>query len=480
MRASLLAALSLPLAGVPPAFAEVPAGLVQKLKPSIVNVEKSVTVGLETEGGGRSKASAFIVDAKRGILATNRHVSGVSPARFKIVFENGQSAEARILHHDAWHDFALLKLDMAGIDFPLEQVELGESSGLKEQQDVVMIGNNDAQEYSVKFGKVSNLVLDKGQRHSATIQTTFDRAGGSSGSPVFDEKGRVVALHFAGTDTTSFELKVEYLRDALGPLQRGGRVLRGEAGLDLKLLFESDARKHFGLPDDVAKKIRALRTGLKHVVAVESRVPGTRAEKEFLPGDVIVTVDGQWIGDDLYRFDRIVDSKAGGEVAIGAYRNGKSFEVRLPVGEAEASKITKFARFGGGVLHDPTPELRLDNNISASGVFLSQAEAGSSFSTLGNELGRGSQRYLTLVEGVNGIPTPDLEAFVAAVRPLKDRDEVYFLVRDQHSHNTNIQAVPVKLDLRFSPLTVSEWSPETLDWTERKPADAADPASGKK
>lgn len=440
------------------------AALVADLKPSVVNVERSATVALNTDQAGRAKASGFIVDARRGIIATNRHVAGTGPSLVKIVFENGQSTNARLLHYDAWHDFAFLRIDPPSVDFQLREVRLGDSFALQEQEDVLLIGNNDGQEYSVKFGKVSNLVLDKGVRHSATIQTTFDRTGGSSGSPVFNVNGEAVAIHFAGSDTTSFELRIEYVKDALDEIRRNGHVRRGDIGLDLKLLLVSDAEKHFHLPAPLVKKVLGVRPGLKHMIAVESRVPGTPASDAFLPGDLLLTVDGVWIGDDLYRLDRIVNAKVGSDVAFSAIRNGREFSVRLPVRDAEALKARRFARFAGGVFQDLTPEVGLANDVQVEGVLLTQAEKGSSMSGLGSESTSSSGRYLVLVEKVNGSPTPNLDAFLHAVRPLRNREHVHFLIRDRNAHDTGVQALPVTLDLKFSPLEVWVWSARDLDW----------------
>ncbi|MDD5627562.1 MAG: trypsin-like peptidase domain-containing protein [Elusimicrobia bacterium] len=457
MKIAVLAAL------LSPARAAIDGALVAKLKPTVVNIERSWTVGLNSEGSGRGRASGFIVDAARGIIATNHHVAGSGPSLFKIVFANGQSTDARLLHYDPWHDFAFLKVEPGRLGFPLREAALGDSFALREQDDVVMIGNNDVHEYSVKFGKVSNLVLEKGVRHSAAIQTTFDRAGGSSGSPVFDSRGRAVALHFAGTETTSFELKIDYLKDALVRLQAGAPVRRGDAGLELGLILVSDARKHFRLPEALARRVLALRPGLKYMISVGSRVPGTPASDKLLPGDQILSVDGAWVGDDLYRFDRIVDGKVGGEVEVRAVRAGEELTVRLPVRDAEALKATRFARFAGGVLQELTPELRLRHDLRSDGVFLSAAETGSSMSFLGR--GR-NERYLIVIEGVNGRPTPDLDAFIAATRGLRDREHAYFIVQDKNETKTDIKAVPVTLDLRYSPLEVWEWSPQKLDWVK--------------
>ena len=436
-----------------PLFAEISEGLVARYKPVVLNVEKSSSVGLNGESPGQSKATGFIVDAKRGIIATNRHVTGTSPCRVKVVFENGQSAEARLLHYDPWHDFGFFQIDPRKLDFPLQEAVLGSSTGLKEQDEVFMIGNNDAQEYSVKYGRVTNLVLDRGSRHSATIQTSFDRAGGSSGSPVFNAKGEVVAIHYAGTDTTSFELRIEYVKDALDQLRAGKGMRRGEIGVALSLELVSDAQKHFHLPDALAKEVKAVRSDLKRMIIVHSRIPGLSAYDSLLPGDLILAADGTPLGDDLYKFDRIVDGKTGGAVELRAVRNGREFTAKLAVKDAEAMKTARFAQFAGGVFQDLTPELRYPGAVETAGVFLGRTDPGSSMSGVGSGV---------IIVAVNGTPTPDLDAFIAAARPLKDRDAIYLLVRD--SRSAAMRAIPVLLDLKFLPLKVTRWSAADEDW----------------
>src|SRR5262245_27038034 len=84
-----------------PAAAEIPAEMVARLKPLVVNIEKTVPIGINGEAKSyNSAATGFVVDARRGIIATNAHVTGTSPCRVKIVFDNGRTTQARLLHYD--------------------------------------------------------------------------------------------------------------------------------------------------------------------------------------------------------------------------------------------------------------------------------------------------------------------------------------------------------------------------------------------
>ena len=150
-------------------------------KPMVVNVETSSEIVFETETKGTSFATGFVVDAARGIIATNRHVTGSSPAYVKINFHDGSFTEARILYYDPTHDFGFYQINPAEVDFQLQAVELGEWNSLSLGDELLLIGNNEKEEYTIKFGRITNLNVNKGDRHSSYIHTTFDRTGGSSG-----------------------------------------------------------------------------------------------------------------------------------------------------------------------------------------------------------------------------------------------------------------------------------------------------------
>lgn len=443
---------------------EISSELVTRLKPGVVNVEYLTSIGLDNSPTGKFSATGFVVDAAKGIIATNHHVTGTGPTKFKITFENGFSTEAKAIYYDAWHDFGFLQYDPAKLSFTPLTLPLISSSNLHEQDEVFMIGNNDAQEYSIKFGRVTNLVLTKGSRHSATIQTSFDRAGGSSGSPVFNQKGEVVAIHYSGTDTTSFELKGDYLLDALLPLRSGTPVVRGDAGLVLDVELISEARSHLHFPENAANEIFKMRPGIKRLILVTGCIPSMPAADKLQPGDVITAVDGHPIGDDLYLIDHLVDLDTGKSAVFEVYRGGNELKVSLAVKAAENLKSHRFLQFAGGVIQTPTPDLRFRNNISDNGVYLTHADSGSTMSTLGYPDDAGGSSYRIMILAVNGMLTPDLESFLKAIVPLRDGDKIYMTILDKNSRSSGPRARLLDLDIKYYPLKDSNWQLQNHDW----------------
>jgi len=442
--------------------------LILSQKKCVVNIEQNITHCLNSEKVGVFSGSGFIVDAAEGIIATNYHIAGTSPQQVKITFENGESTEALVLHYDVWHDFAFYKVDVNTLHFPLQEAKLGDSFSLEEQAEVFLIGNNDDREYSVKVGTVTNLTVDGGKRHSHCMQTSFDRTGGSSGSPVFDSNGMVVAIHTSGTNTSSFELRIEYLIDALEQLKVGKKVQRGDIGVELELIRLSDACLHFSLPIEVANKIKSTREDLKYVCYIHKMVPLSSSPTSLKPGDMIIELDGQLIGDNIYLFDKLIDEKVGQTVDISTYRNGEKMTFNIHVEDVEKTKVKKFALFAGGVFHDITSYVRGKFETHGEGVFLSHVVKGSCLTGLGSEIKDQPMSYATVLEEISGHPTPNLEAFICAVKKLlaSEKRHINVLSRNLRDYRTCLKPKPIILDLKFCPLRVFEYSPTQLNWVE--------------
>lgn len=431
-------------------------------KPMVVNVETSSEVVFETETKGTSFATGFVVDAARGIIATNRHVTGSSPAYVKINFHDGSFTEAQILYYDATHDFGFYQINPAEVDFELQAVKLGAWEELALGDELLLIGNNEKEEYSIKFGTIANLNVNKGDRHSSYIHTTFDRTGGSSGSPVWSTTGEVVAIHARGTDTSSFELPIDYLFDALELIRNKMPIARGEIGVDLDLISIGEAIKHFNFPDALRKEIGPSKAGTPKVIQIESIVPRTTGETILRASDIIYRINNELIRDDLYTFDAILNQHVGKTVNLDIYRNGENLSLDVPVENLEHKKVRRFVRFGGAVFHDITPQLRRILYLEADGVYLPHADAGSSFSRVGLQERNGNSKVVIL--DINGKQIRNLDDFIEACKTISDGQHTYVVVRDFNLFDSSPTPKSLTVNLKFGPLQQFEWNSDKLDW----------------
>ena len=433
-------------------------------KPMVVNVETSSEVVFETETKGTSFATGFVVDAERGIIATNRHVTGSSPAYVKINFHDGSFTEAQILYYDPTHDFGFYQINPAEVDFELQAVELGEWGELALGDELLLIGNNEKEEYSIKFGTIANLNVNKGDRHSSYIHTTFDRTGGSSGSPVWNTAGEVIAIHARGTDTSSFELPIDYLFDALELIRNKMPIARGEIGVDLDLISIGEAIKHFNFPNALRKEIGPSKAGTPKVIQIESIVPRTTGETILRASDIIYRINNELIRDDLYTFDAILNRHVGKTVNLDIYRNGENLSLEVPVENLEKKKVRRFVRFGGAVFHDITPQLRRILFLEADGVYLPHAVAGSSFSRVGLQERNGNSKVVIL--DINGKQIRNLDDFIEACKTISDGQHTYVVVRDFNLFDSSPTPKSLTVNLKFGPLQQFEWNQAVLDWKE--------------
>jgi S1-C subfamily serine protease len=435
---------------------------IEDYKPMVVNIETSSEVVFETESKGTGFATGFVVDAERGIIATNRHVTGSGPSYVKINFFDGSFTEAKELYYDPTHDFGFYKIDPAETDFALRAAKLGSWRQLQLGDEILLLGNNDKEEYSIKFGRVANLNVNKGDRHSSYIHTTFDRTGGSSGSPVWNTAGEVIAIHARGSDTSSFELPIDYLVEALRRLQAGESLQRGEIGIDAELISIGEAIKHFGLPSHCHQEIGQNPAGPPKVVQIDSIIPRSNAVGILRASDILYRVEGKLLRDDLYELDALLNQRVGSSVDLQVCRNGEFLDLSVPVDNLENHKIQRFALLAGSVFHDITPRLRRMLFFEGDGVFLSFADPGSSFSRAGQVSRQGNAKVV--VQELNGHPVRNLEDLVQAARELQDGHHTYLVVRDFNLFDSSPTPKSITVNLQFGPLKVFSWNPQLLEW----------------
>ena len=165
-----------------------PPEVVRALKKTVVNIDLATPVALVDDKRTAATGTGFVVDAARGLVVTNRHISTVSPTVYQVRFNDGSFAPARCVYYDVAQDFAVLKVDPSETTYNLTAVELGPAESLRVGDPVLIIGNNEGYVFSAIEGVVSDLRAlsdTAGVRPSLDIETTFDSSSGSSGSPVW-------------------------------------------------------------------------------------------------------------------------------------------------------------------------------------------------------------------------------------------------------------------------------------------------------
>jgi S1-C subfamily serine protease len=197
----LSACASQPAAKAPDAHASAPhamspAEIAARALPAVVTVKTAQSLG-----------TGFVVRAD-GWVATNLHVVwDGSPV--KITLHDGRVLEVvEVLAASQKHDLALLRVEAQ--DLPT--LALGDSDAMHPGDPVVAIGNPLGLEDTVSNGLVSG--RRKVDQNLEVLQVSAPIAPGSSGGPVFNDRGEVIAIAeqvVKGEESLAFGVPVHYL-----------------------------------------------------------------------------------------------------------------------------------------------------------------------------------------------------------------------------------------------------------------------------
>ena len=152
----------------------------------------------DSSGNITAMGSGFIVSSD-GIVVTNYHVIEDAYAAEAVLEDGTKYAVEGVFNYNKDSDIAVLKLKGAQ---NLPAVTLGDSDLVEIADKIVAIGSPEGYKNTVSDGIVSGLNRDSTVRKGKDIQITAGIANGSSGGALFNMKGEVIGITYAGINTT--------------------------------------------------------------------------------------------------------------------------------------------------------------------------------------------------------------------------------------------------------------------------------------
>ncbi len=437
---SVASAIVLATTAAPPADWE---QTLDEVVPAVVAIRGAAPRAFDTGKAISGVATGFVVDAELGLVLTNRHVVRPGPGTAEAVFADHEEVELRAVYRDPVHDFGFFRYDPADVRF-MEPAELALApEAARVGLEIRVVGNDAGEKLSILEGTLARLDREapsygKGRYNDFNtfyIQAASGTSGGSSGSPVIDADGQVVALN-AGSNrksASSFYLPLDRVVRALELIRGGQPVTRGTVQATLRHA-PYDELGRLGLQDQTEAEVRAAFPDGTGMLVVDRTVPGGPAFGVLEPGDVLVAVDGRPV-TTFIPVEAILDERVGQEVVFEVERGGAPMRLPLTVQDLHAITPDSYLEVGDGVLNTLSYQMARTRNVPAGGVYV--ADSGYMLRNAG--IVRGA-----VIVAVGDEITPTLERFEELFAALPDGERVpirFYMLEDPR--RLQIQVVTV-------------------------------------
>jgi len=459
------------------AWAETPVWdqTLSRVAPSVVTIEVDQVRAFDTEWNQSSQATGFVVDAERGLILTNRHVVTAGPVVATAIFQNREEVELQAVYRDPVHDFGFYRYDPSKLRFVNPAALPLYPAGARVGVEVRVLGNDAGEQLSILAGTLARLdraapeygVGKYNDFNTFYIQAASGTSGGSSGSPVIDIQGRVVGLNAGGSSgaATSFFLPLGRIVRAFDLIRAGRPVTRGT----LQTVFvytPYDELARLGLRPPTEAEARKAAPGLTGMLVVGEVQPGSPAEGQLQPGDILVRVNGRLVAT-FEPLAEVLDSSVAQRIDVEVERGGETVQMSLVVQDLAAITPARYLEFGDTVVHDLSYQMARHLNAPVRGVFVASP---------GYTLGSAGVPRGAVISSVAGKPVATLADFQQAVAGLADGARVtvrYTTLENPTGSDTRV----MRVDRRWYAARECRRDDETGLWpcSDLPPAPPAEP-----
>ncbi len=314
------------------AYSRAVTGAVDRVSPSVVNIEVHQSSGRTRAGEPRERSgggSGFVFTPD-GLILTNSHVVH-DASRIEVTLSDGRRMPATSIGDDPASDLAVVRVNNAPADEPaLTAAALGNSQQLRVGQLAIAIGNPYGFQSTVTAGVVSALGRSlrsySGRLIDDVIQTDAALNPGNSGGPLVDSAGRVIGVNTATilpAQGICFAIGINTAKFVASRLLRDGRIRRSYIGVSAQTVpIHRRVVRFYDLPKETG--VVALSVEEKS----PSRLAGVRE------GDVIIALEGHPVAgvDDLHRV--LTDVRVGVSCSLTILRHTDKLELKILPEEA--------------------------------------------------------------------------------------------------------------------------------------------------
>jgi S1-C subfamily serine protease len=294
----------------------------------------------------RELGSGFIINPDGQILTNYHVISGSSEV--EVTLPDQSLYKANILVRDRPDDLALIRIDPKK---KLSHLVLGDSDHLQVGQKVLAIGNPFGFSGTLTTGVVSSLGRDIQSENNQTlegmVQTDAAINSGNSGGPLLDSQGNVIGINTAiygpngGNVGIGFAMPINRAKSMLDGYRQGRSFGRARLGVST-VFIAGDLAEALHLPASGGLLIQGVASGSG---ADQAGLRGARDEVRVgnqrlgVGGDFITAIDGKPVTEPDSVTRAISRKRPGDVIDLTIFRNGRTTNVKVKLGEAPEDRF---------------------------------------------------------------------------------------------------------------------------------------------
>ncbi|OOQ87263.1 Pro-apoptotic serine protease nma111 [Penicillium brasilianum] len=403
-------------------------------------VRVSCTMPLKLDGYPQAKKTGFglVIDAEKGLVVVSRAIVPYDLCDINVTVADSVILSAKVVFLHPLQNYSIIQYDPSLVQAPVQSARLS-SEYIKQGQDTIFVGFN--QNFRIVVAKtavtdittVSIPANASAPRYRAinldAITVDTGLSGQCTNGVLIGEDGVVQALwlNYLGERTPSSHKDVEYhlgfatpsLLPVTTKIQQGVTPKLRILNMESYVVQMSQARI-MGVSEEWIQKV-AQANPSRHQLFMVRKVdcpPATFTTDvdSFQEADIILTLDGQLV-TRVSELDVMYEKEILEALIV---RNGQEMRIRVPTVPTEDLETDRAVVFCGAVLQKPHHAVRQQISKLHSEVYVSARSRGSP----AYHYGLAPTNFIT---AVNGVSTPDLDAFVEQVRKIPDN--TYFRLR---------------------------------------------------
>ena len=410
--------------------------------------------------------TGLIVDAARGLVVVDRNTVPVAIGDVTVTFAGTVQVPGRVVYVHPLHNLAVVAYDPKLIGTtPVKSAKLV-SRELLAGEPVWAVGlGGDSQMHarSTEIASIDPLELPLSRtmrfRDSNLEVVQLVNPPLEFDGVLADKAGNVLGLwssfaYESGREVTqdSHGVPIDIVADMLERVRTDRPLHSLEAEFTEQPLASA---REIGLSDEWTKKLAQRNPTQRQALTVVRMVGGSPAAQLLQQGDLVLAIDGQVVT----RFREVERAAADKDrVQVTVWRGKDQQTLEVPTVELPGADIDRLVEWAGAALQAPHRAMSAQRGIPPVGVYVGYFAYGSPATRYGLYPGR------RIVE-VDGVPTPDLDAFLGVVTGRPDRASVRLKTI---TWNNAPEVITLKLDKHYWPAyelrhTPSGWVRHALE-----------------